>query len=130
MIDPPPLPIRCGTAAAIVCQTPVRLVSIVSCQTAGGHLVPGLYGADARVRDGDVQLAELRDALVDGLPDGGGVPDVGLPGDDLPAERRHGLDRVREILLLPPLATAAVSVVPVYIWVKSRQMLRSVHPTH
>jgi hypothetical protein len=26
-------------------------------------------------------------------------PDVGLPGDDLPAERRHGLDRVREILL-------------------------------
>jgi hypothetical protein len=54
MIDPPPLPIRCGTA------------------------------------------------VVDDLPDGGGVPDVGLPGDDLPAERRHGRDRVREILLGAP----------------------------
>jgi hypothetical protein len=58
-----------------------------------------LHGADTRVRDGDVQPAELRDALVDDLPEGGGVPDVGLPGDDLPAERRRGLDGVREVLL-------------------------------
>ena len=57
-------------------------------------------GAHRGVHAGRVDgIAELSDALVDDLPDGGGVPDVGLPGDDLPAERRHGRDRVREILL-------------------------------
>ena len=35
MIDPPPAAIRCGTLTTIVFQTPVRLVSRVSCQTAG-----------------------------------------------------------------------------------------------
>ena len=35
MIDPPPLAIRCGTATTMVFHTPVRLVSIVSCQICG-----------------------------------------------------------------------------------------------
>ncbi len=35
MIEPPPAAIRCGTLTTIVFQTPVRLVSRVSCQTAG-----------------------------------------------------------------------------------------------
>ena len=35
MIDPPPAAIRCGTLTTIVFQTPVRLVSRVSCQTCG-----------------------------------------------------------------------------------------------
>ena len=35
MIDPPPLASRCGIATKSVFQTPVRLVSIVSCHTAG-----------------------------------------------------------------------------------------------
>ena len=35
MIEPPPAAIRCGTVTTIVFQTPVRLVSRVSCQTAG-----------------------------------------------------------------------------------------------
>jgi hypothetical protein len=33
MIDPPPAVMRCGIAAAMVFQTPVRLVSMVSCHT-------------------------------------------------------------------------------------------------
>jgi hypothetical protein len=35
MIDPPPLVIRCGTAATMVFHTPVRLVSSVSFQISG-----------------------------------------------------------------------------------------------
>src|SRR6266568_4929872 len=76
MIEPPPAAIRCGTLTTMVFQTPVRLVSRVSCQTCGGHLVPALDGADARVGADDVQPAELGHPAVDRGLQGGGVPHV------------------------------------------------------
>ena len=77
MTDPPPLPISCGMAAAIVCQTPVRLVSIVSCQTAG---VTSSQACRCRCPHSRRRCPACRApyALVDDLPDGGGVTDVGL----------------------------------------------------
>src|ERR1700761_2543643 len=63
---------------------------------------PGILrpGDDRRVRDDDVKPpAELGDTLVkDGL-DHGQVPDVGLAGDNPPAERLDLLDGLREVVL-------------------------------
>ena len=92
---PAPPALRCGTAA--------RTGSEDTGEVDVDHVVPHLVGqlldrreaGDAGVGQDDVQPAELRDALVDGRRERGGVPDVGLARDDAPAQvsRRGGPSR-------------------------------------
>ena len=57
------------------------------------------YRADTGVGHHDVDLAELRDAVGHRLPHGGLVADIGLDGEDPPAERLDLLHRLSLILL-------------------------------
>jgi hypothetical protein len=53
---------------------------------------------DARVHRHDVEPAELRDAIVDRLPEGAEVADVGLGGDDPAVERLDLAGGFREVI--------------------------------
>ncbi len=99
MIDPPPLAIRCGTAATIVFHTPVRLVSSVSCQTSGVTSSQAWTVQMPALAHHDVELAELGDALVDDPLERGRVAHVGLPRDDPPVQRLDLLDRLGQVRL-------------------------------
>lgn len=85
MIDPPPAVCRCGIAATQVFQTPVRLVSMVSCQICGVVSSQG-WTVQMPAFAHDVEAAQLGDAVVDGGLERGRVADVGLGGDDPPVQ--------------------------------------------
>jgi hypothetical protein len=63
----------------------------------GRYLVPALHGADAGVGADDVELAKLRDAVVNGGPQRAGVAHVGGDGDDPAVELLDGLDRLAQV---------------------------------
>ena len=100
MIEPPvPWSMRVGMTALQVCQTPVRLMSMMSCQspsvmrwTASFRKMP------AFVRD-DVDVAELGHPLVEGGLEAVVVAHVGLGGEDLATEPLDGAHRLREVCL-------------------------------
>ena len=109
MIEPPPAAIRCGTLTTIVFQTPVRLVSIVSCQTCGvtsSQLwmvqMPALATTMSSRPSSATPSSSRR-------LQGAGVAHVDLGGDDPPVEGLDRLDRLVEVRRRSPAGSATVS---------------------
>jgi hypothetical protein len=82
-----------------VFQTPVRLMPIVSLPGGVVEFEGRADLVDARVRDDDVEPAELGDAVVQGRLQGRGVPHVRLVRDDPPVKRLYLPDRLRQVFL-------------------------------
>jgi hypothetical protein len=96
MIQPPPAAINCGVATTMVFYTPVRLVSKVSCHTAG------VTSSQARTVQipalaHDAQPTQLGHANLDRLLQATSVTHIGRSGDDATVEGfplLHGLSQV------------------------------------
>jgi hypothetical protein len=101
MIEPPsPASIISGAAASIVFQTPVRLMSIVSCHRGGvERLAVGIGDGrpDAGIGAGDIEAPELGRALGDHRDQPRPVGHVDDRRDDPPVERLDHRDGPLEV---------------------------------
>ena len=97
MIEPPPAAIRCGTLTTMVFQTPVRLVSRVSCQTCGVTSSQVWMVQMPALALTMFEPAELGHPVVDRGLQGTGVPHVGRCGHDPPVQGLHRLDRLGQL---------------------------------
>ena len=99
MIDPPfPAASMCGTAAFMVCQTPVRLMSIIVCHWSSdisqNRLQLQIPALATTTSKRPPNARRLRRAP----PTSRDIPHVHDPREDLPAFARHQVDRLREVL--------------------------------
>src|ERR1700751_5796470 len=97
MIEPPPASIRCGTLNTMVFQTPVRLVSRVSCQTCGvtsSQVWMVQMPALALTMSSLPSWATPSSTATFNAP---ASPHGGLRGSDPPGQGLHRLDRLGQV---------------------------------